>query len=64
MAGAMSSADFPASARFVRASVFSATAIPSKTAGEAVFQLFQILDNFDIPVVVAREARDGALNTD
>jgi choloylglycine hydrolase len=56
--------DFTPPARFVRATVFSATAIPSKTAGEAVFQLFHILNNFDIPVGVAREEHDGVLNTD
>jgi choloylglycine hydrolase len=56
--------DFTPPSRFVRATVFSATAIPSKTAGEAVFQLFHILNNFDIPVGVAREEHDGVVHTD
>ena len=56
--------DFTPPSRFVRATVFSATAIPSKTAGEAVFQLFHILNNFDIPVGVAREEHDGVIHTD
>jgi choloylglycine hydrolase len=56
--------DFSPPSRFVRAAVFSATAIPSKNAGEAVFQLFHILNNFDIPVGVAREEHDGVIHTD
>lgn len=56
--------DFTPPSRFVRATVFSATAIPSKTAGEAVLQLFHILNNFDIPVGVAREEHDGVIHTD
>jgi choloylglycine hydrolase len=56
--------DFTPPSRFVRATVFSATAIPSKNAGEAVFQLFHILNNFDIPVGVAREEHDGVIHTD
>lgn len=49
--------DLTPPSRFVRAAVFSATAIPSKTAGEAVFQLFHILNNFDIPVGVRETSR-------
>ncbi len=56
--------DFSPPSRFVRAAVFSATAIPSKTAEESVFQVFHILNNFDIPVGVAREEHDGVLHTD
>ena len=53
-----------ASGHRLRAAVFSATAIPSKTAGEAVFQLFHILNNFDIPVGVAREEHAGVIHSD
>ena len=56
--------DFTPPSRLVRAAVFSATAIPSKTAGEGVFQIFHILNNFDIPVGVAREEHDGVIHTD
>lgn len=56
--------DFTPPSRFVRAAVFSATATPSKTSGEAVFQLFHILNNFDIPVGVAREEHDGVIHSD
>ncbi|HWX29567.1 MAG TPA: choloylglycine hydrolase family protein [Steroidobacteraceae bacterium] len=56
--------DFTPPSRFMRATVFSATAIPSKTAGDAVFQLFHILNNFDIPVGVAREEHDGVIHSD
>jgi choloylglycine hydrolase len=56
--------DFTPPARLVRAAVFSATAIPEKNAERAVFQLFHILNNFDIPVGVAREEHDGVVHTD
>ena len=56
--------DFTPPARFVRAAVFSATAIPEKNATRAVFQLFHILNNFDIPVGVAREEHDGVVHSD
>lgn len=56
--------DFTPPSRFVRAAVFTATAVPSKTAKDAVFQLFHILNNFDIPVGVAREEHDGVVHSD
>lgn len=56
--------DFTPPSRFVRAAVFSATAIPEKNAERSVFQLFHVLNNFDIPVGVAREEHDGVLHTD
>lgn len=46
--------DFTPPSRFVRAAIFSTTAIPSATAEEAIFQLFHILNQFDIPIGVAR----------
>ncbi|EJW11034.1 Choloylglycine hydrolase [Rhodovulum sp. PH10] len=56
--------DFTPPSRFVRAAVFSATALPSATSPEAVLQVFHILDNFDIPIGVARETSDGVMHTD
>ncbi|MEO1198953.1 MAG: choloylglycine hydrolase family protein [Pseudomonadota bacterium] len=56
--------DFTPPARFVRAAVFSATAIPEENAERGIFQAFHILNNFDIPVGVAREEHEGVLHTD
>lgn len=56
--------DFTPPSRFVQAAIFSGTAIPSATAKEAVFQLFHILNQFDIPVGVARSDQDGIIHTD
>ena len=50
--------------RFVRAAVFSVTAIPEKDAEHGVLQVFHILNNFDIPVGVARSEADGVVHTD
>lgn len=47
--------DFTPPSRFVRAAIFSSTAQPSENANTAVFQMFHILNQFDIPVGVARE---------
>lgn len=56
--------DFTPPSRFVRAAVFSATAIPSDNAAQGIEQVFHILNNFDIPVGVAREEDNGVLHTD
>jgi choloylglycine hydrolase len=56
--------DFTPPARFVRAAVFSATAIPETNAERGIFQVFHILNNFDIPVGVAREVDNGVIHTD
>lgn len=56
--------DFTPPARFVRAAVFSATAIPEASAERGILQTFHILNNFDIPVGVAREEHDGVIHTD
>lgn len=42
--------DFTPPSRFVRAAVFSSSAIPSDNAEQAVFQTFHILNQFDIPL--------------
>ncbi len=56
--------DFTPPSRFVRATVFSVTATPSKTSREGVNQVFHILNNFDIPVGVAKEKHDGKIYSD
>lgn len=42
--------DFTSPSRFVQATIFQMTSIPSDTAETAVFQTFHILNHFDIPV--------------
>jgi len=56
--------DFTPPSRFVRAVVFSMTAIPEKNALRGVYQVFHILNNFDIPVGVARTVHDGVIYSD
>lgn len=42
--------DFTPPSRFVRAAVFSSIAVPADNAEQTVFQVFHILNQFDIPV--------------
>lgn len=56
--------DFSPPSRFVRAAVFSANATPSKNAAEGIEQVFHILNNFDIPVGVARSKEGGIFHSD
>jgi choloylglycine hydrolase len=56
--------DFTPPSRFVRASVFSATAIAAADAQAGIFKGFHILNNFDIPVGSAREKADGKTYSD
>ncbi len=56
--------DFSPPSRFVRAAVFSATAVPSENATAGIEQVFHILNDFDIPVGVARADEDGTIHTD
>jgi choloylglycine hydrolase len=56
--------DFTPPSRFVRAVIFSATAIPEKNAQRGVYQVFHILNNFDIPVGVARTVNKGVIYSD
>jgi choloylglycine hydrolase len=51
--------DFTPPSRFVRAAVFSSTAFPAPSSDEGVFKGFHLLNNFDIPVGVARTQEDG-----
>jgi choloylglycine hydrolase len=56
--------DFSPPSRFIRATVFSATAIPADNADRGIDQVFHILNNFDIPVGVARDVSDGVIHSD
>lgn len=57
--------DFPPPSRLVRAAIFSQTAVPSPNAEEGIYQVFHILNNFDIPVGVAQEKDDKSkIHTD
>ncbi|MBA3957120.1 MAG: choloylglycine hydrolase family protein [Parachlamydiaceae bacterium] len=56
--------DFTPPSRFVRAAIFSTTAIPSDTAEQSVFQLFHILNQFDIPIGVARSTEGDVTYSD
>lgn len=56
--------DFTPPSRFVRAAIYSMTAVPSKNAEETVFQVFHILNQFDIPVGAARQVVDGVVYSD
>jgi choloylglycine hydrolase len=47
--------DFSPPSRFVRAALFSANAIPSANAEEGINQIFHLLNNFDIPMGIARD---------
>lgn len=56
--------DFTPPSRFVRAAIFSITAIAKDTAEESVLQAFHILNQFDIPVGSARAVENGVTYTD
>lgn len=51
--------DFTPPSRFVRAVAFQQTAVQPNTAGDAVQQVFHILNNFDIPVGAVRDTVQG-----
>ncbi|CRX38461.1 linear amide C-N hydrolase [Estrella lausannensis] len=56
--------DFTPPSRFVRAAIYSTTAIPSKNAEEGILQVFHILNQFDIPIGVARTKENNVVYTD
>jgi choloylglycine hydrolase len=56
--------DFTPPSRFVRAAVFSSTAVPSANSTEGIFGGFHILNNFDIPVGAVRASSNGKTETD
>lgn len=53
--------DFTPPSRFVRATIFSSAAIQSDTALHTVYQVFHILNQFDIPVGVVRNISDNKM---
>src|SRR3990167_7253924 len=56
--------DFTPPSRFVRAAIFSSTAIPSDNAQQAVLQAFHILNQFDIPVGAVRQKESESVNSE
>ncbi len=56
--------DFSPPSRFVRAALYSMTAIAPMNAAEGVLQAFHILNQFDIPVGVIRAGTKGGFHTD
>ncbi len=56
--------DFTPPSRFIRAAVFSSTAMPADNAGKGIDQVFHILNNFDIPVGVSRDVVNGVVYSD
>jgi choloylglycine hydrolase len=53
--------DYTSPSRFVRAAVFSQSAIPSDNTRDAVLQAFHILNAFDIPLGAVRASKDGGM---
>lgn len=56
--------DFTPPSRFVRAAIFSQASFPAATSEEGIFQVFHILNQFDIPDGVARDKIDGNVYSD
>ena len=56
--------DHTSPSRFVRATAFANSALPPKTADDAVFSAFHILNHFDIPKGSIREGTNDNLSTD
>ncbi len=57
--------DITPPSRFIRAVAFSVAADQEDTAQKGVYQLFHILNNFDIPVGIAKKTgKDGHIYTD
>ena len=56
--------DFSPPSRFVRAAVFGAAAIPAPDVDRGILQVFHILNNFDIPLGVARAEDQGVVHSD
>ena len=56
--------DFTPPSRFVRATAFSITALPTETTFDAIKDVFHILNNFDIPKGFSREVVKGKIYAD
>jgi choloylglycine hydrolase len=51
--------DFTPPSRFVRAVAFSKSARPTNTGEESMYEIFRILDNFNIPLGAAEGSGSG-----
>ena len=56
--------DFTPPSRFVRATAFCATSLPTETSFDAIKNVFHILNNFDIPKGFSREVNAGVIYPD
>lgn len=56
--------DFTPPSRFVRAAIFSTTTVPPENVNDAVFQAFHVLNQFDIPIGIARQVSEGVVHSD
>lgn len=56
--------DFTSPSRFVRASVFSTSAVPAKNSSDAVLEVFHLLNQFDIPNGAVRDKKGKHTNID
>lgn len=56
--------DFTPPSRFVRASIFSTVAKPTKGGKDTVNQAFHILNQFDIPVGSVQDKQNGQVHSD
>lgn len=56
--------DFTPPSRFVRAAVFSASAVPADNGQEAVLQVFHLLNQFDIPKGAVRDNNGKAMEVE
>lgn len=56
--------DFTPPSRFVRAAIFSYTAVPADNAEQTVLQAFHILNQFDIPLGAVRSEENGKTSYD
>ncbi len=56
--------DYTPVSRFVRATAFCLTALPTETTLDAIKDVFHILNNFDIPKGFSREVVDGKVFVD
>ena len=56
--------DFTPPSRFIRAAIFSAAATPAKNANAAIFQLFHILNQFDIPFGLVKDKTGDIIHSE
>jgi choloylglycine hydrolase len=54
--------DFTPPSRFVRSVAWSQTARPVESSAEAIYELFRILDNFNVPLGAAEGSDGGETN--